>query len=129
MASPLVSVVIPIYNGLKYLDRAVASVLAQTYQPIEIILVDDGSTDGSWEWIASYGSQVRPIRQKNAGVGCARNTGIEHARGDLIAFLDQDDWWMPEKAARQVQAFLDDDRVGLVHTGVSHFDDISSAFV
>lgn len=129
VSSPLVSVVMPVYNGVRYLDTAVASVLNQTYQPIELILVDDGSTDGSWNLIAAYGSRVRAVRQSNGGVGRARSTGIENARGDFIAFLDQDDWWMPEKVARQVQLFLQDECVGLVHTGVGHFDDVASAFV
>jgi glycosyltransferase involved in cell wall biosynthesis len=129
MPSPLVSVVIPVYNGAKFLGAAIESVLAQTYQPIELIIVDDGSTDDSPELIDSYGSRVVAVRQKNGGVGRARNAGILSARGDFVAFLDQDDWWMSDKVEKQVRVFLTNDRVGLVHTGVDHYDELTAAFV
>lgn len=129
MASPLVSVVIPVYNGAKYLAAAVESALAQTYQPIEIIAVDDGSTDDSPELIDSYGSRVIAVKQSNGGVASARNAGRLRARGNFVAFLDQDDWWLPEKVEKQVRLFLSDQRVGLVHTAVKHYDEVTGAFV
>lgn len=128
MAPPLVSVVIPVYNGARFLAAAIESVLTQSHQPIELILVDDGSTDDSPKVIDSYGARVVTIRQKNEGVGRARNAGILCARGDFVAFLDQDDWWTPEKVEKQVRVFLSDDRIGLVHTGVSHYDEVTAAF-
>jgi glycosyltransferase involved in cell wall biosynthesis len=127
MSGPLVSVVMPVHNGQAFLAQAVESVLAQTYQPIELIAVDDGSTDSSRDILASFGSQIRVVRQANAGVSAARNQGIAHANGDYIAFLDQDDWWLPEKVARQVQWFEADDHVGLVHTAFCHSIDPSLA--
>ena len=109
---------IPVYNGAAFLREAVDSVLAQTYQPLELIVVDDGSTDSSPEVISSYGSRLKSIRQANAGVAQARNTGIDASRGEFIAFLDQDDWWLPDKTRCQVELFLADPHVGLVHTSV-----------
>jgi glycosyltransferase involved in cell wall biosynthesis len=128
MAPPLVSVVTPVYNGAKFLAAAIESVLTQSHQHIELILIDDGSTDDSPELIDSYGSRVVTVRQKNKGVGHARNAGILRARGDFVAFLDQDDWWTPDKVEKQVRVFLTDDRIGLVHTGVSHYDEVTAAF-
>ena len=114
----LVSVVIPVYNGSAYLEQAIRSVLAQTYPHIEIIAVNDGSTDESAQILARVGTQVRVISQANAGVAAARNAGIANARGEFICFLDQDDYWRPEKVAEQVARFRSSDRVGLVHTDV-----------
>jgi glycosyltransferase involved in cell wall biosynthesis len=119
----------PVYNGEKYLRRSVESVFAQTYRPIELVAVDDGSTDGSAELLASYGDRLVLVRQENAGVSRARNAGIRSARGELVAFLDQDDWWLPEKVQRQVDCFGADSRLGLVHTATVHFDEARSAFV
>lgn len=123
MTAPLVSVVMPVYNGQAFLAQAVESVLAQTFKAVELIAVDDGSTDGSPEILAEYSSRIRVVRRANAGVSAARNAGIAAARGELIAFLDQDDWWMPEKVTRQVELFQTDDRVGLVHTAVAYYDE------
>lgn len=120
---PLVSVVMPIYNGESYIAQAVESVLAQTYPSIELIAVDDGSIDGSGDVLASYGERVTMIRQANSGVAAARNMGIMHARGEFVAFLDQDDWWLPEKVARQIALFQGSGRVGLVHTGAVFYSE------
>ncbi len=118
----LVSVVIPVYNGERYLGRAIGSVLAQTWPHMELIVVDDGSTDRSPQIIAGYGDRLIAVRQPNRGVAGARNAGFERARGRFIALLDQDDWWQPDKLERQVHVMLADEGVGLVHTGVAHFD-------
>ena len=101
-----VSVVIPAYNVEKYIGRAIDSVLAQTRRPDEIIIVDDGSTDSTAEVIKSYGSKVRFIRQENGGASVARNTGIEAATGQWIAFLDADDEWLPEKLQLQIEHLM-----------------------
>jgi len=98
-----ISVVIPGYNVERYIKRAIDSVLAQTCPAHEIIVVDDGSTDNTAEIIKTYGSKIRCIYQKNAGVSVARNTGIEAATGDWIAFLDADDEWLPQRLAAQTE--------------------------
>ena len=123
MAAPLVSVILPVYNGSGCLRDAVESVLAQTYQPVELIAVNDGSTDDSADILAAYGSRLVLINQANGGVARARNAGLAAARGEFVAFLDQDDWWLPEKVAKQVELFLSDAGLGLVHTGIDQFDD------
>lgn len=99
---PLVSVIIPTYNRAHVLGRAIGSVLAQTYCDFELIVVDDGSTDGTAGLPILHDKRVTLIRQDNRGVSAARNTGIRHSNGELAAFLDSDDEWLPDKLARQV---------------------------
>ena len=103
---PLVSVILPVYNGERYVRAALESVFAQTYTPSEVIVVDDGSTDGTAPAIRAFGG-IRYARQANRGVAAARNVGIGLARGDLVAFIDHDDLWMPNKLAVQVRFLLD----------------------
>lgn len=103
---PSVSVIIPVLNGEKYLAEAIRSVLSQTHSPLEILVVDDGSVDRSAEIAESYGEAVRCFRQASQGAAAARNTGIRLARGNYLAFLDADDWWVPHKTERQL-AWLD----------------------
>lgn len=91
-----ISVIIPVYNAEKYLGEAVESVLNQTVMPLEIILVDDGSTDQSTDIAKNYFPDVYLITQENKGGAGARNTGIRHSKGDLLAFLDDDDIWPPD---------------------------------
>jgi glycosyltransferase involved in cell wall biosynthesis len=98
-----ISVVIPAYNAARYIGRALDSVLAQTHKPDEIIVVDDGSTDDTAGIVETYSSQVRLIRRENAGASVARNTGINAAKSEWIAFLDGDDEWLPEKLQLQSQ--------------------------
>lgn len=102
------SVVIPCYNGAAYLRETLASVLAQTYQPIEVLVIDDGSTDNSAAIANEFGPPVRVIQQPNQGGSVARNRGIDEAQGDWIAFLDADDLWLPEKLERQVRLIRPD---------------------
>ncbi len=104
--APLISVVIPAYNAEQYVKEAAESVLAQTYRPLEIICVDDASTDGTADVLASFGERVRVIRRaENGGGAAARNDGLALARGEYVAFLDADDFWPPEKLAVQ-EAYL-----------------------
>ncbi|MCD6393162.1 MAG: glycosyltransferase family 2 protein [Planctomycetes bacterium] len=98
-----VSVVIPAYNAGEYLGRALDSVLAQTRPAEEIIVVDDGSTDNTADVAQGYGDKVRFIRQENTGASVARNTGIEAATSEWIAFLDADDEWLPQKLKLQTE--------------------------
>jgi glycosyltransferase involved in cell wall biosynthesis len=99
----LLSVVIPTYNRAGIIGRAVNSVLQQSWEPIEVIVVDDGSTDRTSERLAAYGDRIRWIRQTNQGPGAARNAGIKAAKGEIISFLDSDDEWLPDKAERQMK--------------------------
>jgi glycosyltransferase involved in cell wall biosynthesis len=99
--SPDISVIIPVYNGVKYLAEAIESVLAQTLEPLEIIVVDDGSTDRSLEIAGQFLPRVTIVRQENKGAGAARNTGVRVATGGYFAFLDADDLWTPQKLSIQ----------------------------
>lgn len=101
---PEVSVVIPSYNSAAYLPQAVDSVLAQTFRDVEVLVIDDGSTDDTAAVMGRYGEPVRYIRQPNGGVSRARNRGIEESRGRYVAFLDADDTWFPQKLERQLSA-------------------------
>lgn len=116
---PKVSVLVPTYNRAHLLDRCLNSILFQTYQNFEIIVVDDGSTDNTKEIINRFKDQsIRYFRHKqNRGEGAARNTGLKEARGDYIAFLDSDDEWLPEKLEKQMKIFERlSEKVGIVYT-------------
>jgi glycosyltransferase involved in cell wall biosynthesis len=103
-AEALVSVIIPVYNGAQFLGEAISSVLAQTYRPFEVIVINDGSTDESARVAKQF--PVRYSFQPHSGGGAARNHGIALTHGAFIAFLDADDLWVPEKLAWQYEAFL-----------------------
>jgi glycosyltransferase involved in cell wall biosynthesis len=118
--APLVSVVIPVYNCEKYLGEAIESVLAQTYRPIEVIVVDDGSSDHSAAVAARFPA-VRYCAQPHAGPGAARNRGIALARGSFVAFLDADDLWVRDKVERQMAAFRADPTLDMVTGYVRQF--------
>lgn len=111
---PMVSVVMPAYNARQYINESIRSVLNQDYPSVELIVIDDGSKDGTPELAEQFGSRVKVIRQANAGPAAARNLGIAAAHGDFIAFLDADDVWLPGKVALQVQYLLDHPDVGVV---------------
>jgi glycosyltransferase involved in cell wall biosynthesis len=111
-----VSVVVPCFNGARFVAEAVRSALAQTHQDLEIVVVDDGSTDDSAAVVRGLGApRVRIIAQANAGVSAARNRGAAAARGEYLAFLDQDDAWLPEKLERQLARFAERPAAGLVY--------------
>ena len=117
---PTVTVVIPLYNARDVIGATIESVLAQTWKDYEIIVVDDGSQDGSGDLVRAFGQQVRYIRQENTGVAGARNRGIEESHGEYIALLDHDDLWHPTKLERQVAVLTERPEVGLVITGIMH---------
>ena len=102
---PLVSAIIPTYNRACVLERAIRSVLNQTFRDFELIVVDDGSSDGTAKILSRFDGRLTAVCQKNRGVSAARNAGIAHAQGELLAFLDSDDEWLPDKLARQVAVF------------------------
>ena len=116
---PRVSIIIPTYNCARYIGRALDSVCAQTYKDYEILVVDDGSTDDTKDVVMQYGRKVTYLYQQNRGVSAARNHAILKANGELLAYLDADDMWYPEKLERQV-AFLDaHQECGMVHSEMS----------
>lgn len=119
---PLVSVVIPVYNGERFLKESLESVFAQTCHDYEVVCVDDGSTDGSCSLLEQYGARVRVIQQENAGQSAARNTGVRQATGAFVAFLDQDDLWYPSKLAQQVAVLNVEPDVVLVHCNYDRVD-------
>src|SRR6185503_3119864 len=111
---PLVSVVIPVFNGERFLREAVESVLAQNYSPVEIIVVDDGSTDRTPNVARSLPETVRYLHQTNHGPAAARNRGIEQAQGSLIAFADADDLWPAGKLEVQLPYLIRDPKIDIV---------------
>lgn len=116
----LVSVIVPTYNRASMVTAAVDSILTSTYADVEAIVVDDGSTDDTHRVMAKYSdSRVRYFHTRNGGMSAARNHGMEHARGEYIAFLDSDDQWMPWKLAAQIELFRRHSDVGLVWTDMS----------
>jgi glycosyltransferase involved in cell wall biosynthesis len=111
-----ISVIIPCYNSSRFLAESIDSALGQNYANIEVVVVDDGSTDDSPDIMARYGNRIRIVRQANAGLPAARNAGIQVAVGDLFAFLDSDDWWSPNFISRMVEA-LERSDAGIAYCG------------
>ncbi len=109
---PVVSVVIPAYNAAWCVRKAIDGVLAQTYRDYEVVAVNDGSTDDTAAVLAGYGSAIRVVDQPNGGMSNARNAGIRASRGEFIAFLDSDDWWLPPKLERQVALMRERPEIG-----------------
>jgi glycosyltransferase involved in cell wall biosynthesis len=122
-AIPQVSVIIPAYNSEAYVCQAISSALASRDVGLEVIVIDDGSTDDTWQVLEGFGSAIRKARQSTGGPYKARNLGARLARGQWLAFLDADDDWAPEKLAKQLA--LADDQVGLIYTDRVNFGDLS----
>ncbi|OAN61371.1 hypothetical protein A8B79_07885 [Balneola sp. EhC07] len=122
MNKGLVSIITPVYNGQDFLDRSIKSVLAQTYENWELLLIDDGSSDNSVQIIKYYleDNRIKLLRnESNSGIPTTRNKGIENSTGEFIALLDQDDEWLPHKLEKQVNRFLEiDDSFGLIYSNV-----------
>jgi len=127
---PTVSVIIPTYNRAHLIGRAIKSVLNQTYQDFELIIIDDGSTDDTEDIIRQFQEKDKRIKyvkhDKNKGGSAARNTGIKAAKGEYIAFLDSDDEWLLEKLKRQMKVFKNtSSEIGVVYTGIISINEIS----
>ena len=118
----LISVIIPTYNCDRYIVQAIDSVLMQEDCEVEVIVIDDGSTDDTENVLEPYGDRIHYILQKNQGVAAARNNGIAHAQGDYVAFLDADDYFLPGKLAAQAAILQAKPDVGIVHSGWQRVD-------
>lgn len=119
--NPTISCIVPVYNSERYLAEALESILAQSYQPIEIIVIDDGSTDASAAIVKKFGKGIRYQRQANAGPPAARDEGVRLSTGEFVAFLDADDIWHSEKLFRQWTRFEVRNELDLCLTHVQHF--------
>jgi glycosyltransferase involved in cell wall biosynthesis len=113
-SQPFISVIIPVFNGEAFLAEAIESILRQDYHPLEIIIVDDGSTDGTATIASSYSAGVRYVYQPNSGPAAARNRGLKMANGEVIGFLDADDLWPENKIEHQLARLTDDPSVEIV---------------
>lgn len=115
--TPLVSIIIPAYNAELYIEKAINSILNQSYQNFEIIVTNDGSTDSTESVISQYSdSRIHTISQTNGGMSSARNAGLRAATGEFISFLDSDDYWLPEKLEKQVALIQDNPDLGFCST-------------
>ena len=120
LLTPLVSVVIAVYNGESYLAQAIESILAQSFQDYELILIDDGSTDRTRE-IAQANPKLRYFYQENQGVAAGRNAGVAQSRGKYLTFLDADDLWLPDKLALQIESFAANPELDIVTGFIEQF--------
>jgi glycosyltransferase involved in cell wall biosynthesis len=119
MSQTLISIVVPFYKGEKYIEKTIDSILHQSFQNFELLIINDGSPGATTEFfdkIAQKDNRIVILHKDNGGVACARQFGIENAKGELIAFCDQDDLWFPEKLTKQIVLF-DNPKVGLVYCG------------
>ena len=120
---PLVSILINNYNYAPFLSEAIDSALSQTYRNVEVVVVDDGSTDCSREVIKRYGNRIIPVMKENGGQASAFNAGFAASKGDLVCFLDSDDLFLPEKVSGIVRIFAENPSCGWCFDNVLHFDD------
>ncbi len=116
-----ISCIVPVYNGERYLAEALDSIMRQTLRPAQVIVVDDGSTDGSADIARGYGDRITYLQQPNAGPASARNRGIRHATCDYISFLDADDLWHEDKLTRQLDALHANPDAGICVTYLQNF--------
>lgn len=121
MSPPLISCIVPVFNGERYLREALESIFQQTHRPLEVIVADDGSTDETAAIAAGYDEPAMYLRQSHTGPAAARNLGLSAARGEFVAFLDADDLWHPEKLARQMARFETRPELDLCITFVQNF--------
>jgi glycosyltransferase involved in cell wall biosynthesis len=119
--SPIVSVIIPVYNCERYLAEAIESVLSQTYRSVEVIVVDDGSVDASASVAKQFVPPVRYYYQPNSGLAAARNHGVDLSKGDFLAFLDSDDIWTPDKLKMQVAKLENNSKIEAVFGHIQQF--------
>lgn len=125
MKTPLVSVIIPNHNYARYLATTIESVLTQSVSNLDLIIIDNGSTDDSREVIERYRGELTAIYQKDLGQASGRNTGLTHAKGELISFLDADDYWEPQKLEMQLEKL--NEEYQFIYTGLRRFDSDSGA--
>lgn len=121
MSYPLVSVIIPVFNGAKYVGQAIASALDQTYSNYEIIVANDGSTDDTAEVLKQFGHKITVLHLNHAGICAARNAAIQKSKGEFIALLDSDDLWEPEKLQEQIDYFKAHPEFALVYSYSTNF--------
>jgi glycosyltransferase involved in cell wall biosynthesis len=119
---PRCSIIIPAYNAAPYLAEAIDSALAQTYEPLEVVVVDDGSTDGTPAVLAAYGERIVAVHKVNGGCASARNAGLEVATGDIVGFLDADDTFVPTRMERCVDLLVADPSISMVTTDATMVD-------
>ena len=122
MPKPLVSVVIPSYNRAQYIAETIESVLAQTYNNIEVVVIDDGSKDNTREVVEPYSPRVRYVWQENSERGASRNHGLRLSKGEFLAFLDSDDLWLPNKLEEELRIFGEMPNVGVVYSDADLVD-------
>lgn len=125
-AQPLISVIVPVYNGEQFLAEALTSIFAQDYRPLEVLVVDDGSTDGSARVAESFAG-ARLLRKAHSGVASTLNHGARHASGELLAFLDADDRWLSGKLTRQLSELTRRPELDMVFTHARQFTTLSTA--
>lgn len=113
---PLVSIIIPTLNRGKYLRQCIESVLSQDYPNLEVIVVDNGSTDDTSKILDFFGDRIRRLKEERRRAGAARNKGLRAARGELVALLDSDDYYLPGKVSRSVRKLLEDESISMVYT-------------
>ena len=118
---PLISTIIPVYNGSKYISRAIESILEQDHPNMEIVVVDDGSTDDTAAVVNQFNAPVCYFYQENSGIAATMNHGIKRAKGDFFSFLDSDDYWLPGKTSKQLKALRQKPEVDMVFGHIKQF--------